>query len=277
MSQNELYEWTKGQQTPVIYNHHQPVEVNSSTIQEYNLNEIKSTRKAALNGERVLLLTPFRDSAPYLEKYFDLLTQISYPHDLIDLGFLISDTTDETNAILAKELDRIQKSPGNVPFHSATVLQRDFGETQSMNVQDRHAFEYQGKRRMLLGKVRNILLYSTLKPTHSWVYWRDADIVESPDSVIDDLIAHNKDIVVPNIMYHRYRDGRLTDGFCTSQALSTFPMLFCVCSTNIQYLFSRLQLLAGDPQISQFPQNHRQRRRSRGGLQTIQNQSQAPG
>lgn len=225
LSQNDLWEWTKNQQTPVFYNHHAPIEINSSTIKSHDLNGLSSTRHPARNRERVLILTPLRDSAPYLEKYFDLLTQLSYPHDLIDLGFLISDSIDDTSAILAKELERIQRMPGNVPFHSATVIYRNFGESQSMNVEDRHTFKYQGKRRTLLGKVRNILLYSTLQPTHSWVYWRDVDIVESPESIIEDFAVHDKDILVPNIKFHRYHGDQDVEGNCTfcTSLLCLFP------------------------------------------------------
>jgi len=49
-----------------------------------------------------------------------------------------------------------------------------------------------------MGKARNYLLSAALKPEHSWVYWRDVDIVDSPKTIIEDFVAHDKDILVPS-------------------------------------------------------------------------------
>lgn len=203
MSINEMAGWNSHLQTPVIFNHHAPVEVNSTTIQRVDLNPIKSTTKALAREERVLILTPLRDAARYLNKHFDLLSELTYPHDLIDLAFLVGDSTDDTLATLAAELDRIQRRTDHVPFRSALIVEKNFGITLGQNdVQARHGFAAQGPRRKALGRARNYLLSAALKPDHSWVYWRDVDIVDSPDKVIEDLIAHDKDIIVPSMSRH---------------------------------------------------------------------------
>ncbi|EAQ85742.1 hypothetical protein CHGG_06995 [Chaetomium globosum CBS 148.51] len=212
MTPNEQASWTSHLSTPVIFNHHAPLEINSSTIQHVDLNPIKSTTKAVQNNERVLILTPLKDASRYLSKYFELVAKLSYPHHLIDLAFLVSDTTDDTLAVLAAELDRIQKRPDSVPFRSAMVVEKDFGFMLSQDVEDRHGFKAQAPRRKALGKARNYLLYTALKPEHSWVYWRDADIVDSPERIIEDFIAHDRDVLVPNIWFHRYQDGRDIEG-----------------------------------------------------------------
>lgn len=185
-------------QTPVIFNPHAPLTVDAATIQNIDLNPIKSTRKAVSNEERVLLLTPLKDAAPYLSKYFELLAELTYPHHLIDIAFLVSDSKDDTLAVLASELDRIQKRPDTIPFRSATIVQKDFDFHLSQDVQERHSFEAQGPRRKAMGKARNYLLSAAMKPEHSWVYWRDVDIVDSPSSILEDFIAHDKDILVPS-------------------------------------------------------------------------------
>ncbi|AEO57071.1 glycosyltransferase family 62 protein [Thermothelomyces thermophilus ATCC 42464] len=212
MTPNEQAAWSSHLNTPVIFNNHAPLEINSSTIQYIDLNPIKSTTRAIQNNERVLILTPLKDASRYLSKYFELIAKLTYPHHLIDLAFLVSDSTDDTMAVLAAELDRIQKRPDNVPFRSATVIQKDFGFTLSQDVEDRHGFAAQAPRRKALGRARNYLLYSALKPEHSWVYWRDADIVDSPDKIIEDFIAHDRDVLVPNIWFHRYENGRDIEG-----------------------------------------------------------------
>lgn len=110
MSLNEQQAWSS-HQTPVIFNYHAPIEVNSTTIQHIDLNPIKSTTKAVANEERVLILTPVKDAAQHLSKYFELIAELTYPHDLIDLAFLVGDSQDDTLAVLASELERIQKRP----------------------------------------------------------------------------------------------------------------------------------------------------------------------
>ncbi|BCR85123.1 ANP1/MMN9/VAN1 family protein [Aspergillus chevalieri] len=213
MSINEMVEWNGHAQTPVIFNHHEPYEVNSTSISSMDLNPIRSTSKAAANGERVLILTPLRDAAPYIQKYFDLLYKLTYPHELIDLAFLVGDCKDDTLAVLSSELNRIQsQTEEKIAFRSATIVQKDFGADVEMSVEERHSFAAQGPRRKSIGRARNYLLYSALKADHSWVYWRDVDIVDSPDKIIEDFTAHDKDVLVPNIWFHRYRDGHDIEG-----------------------------------------------------------------
>jgi hypothetical protein len=215
MSLNEMVEWNAHSQTPVLFNHHEPYEVNSTSINEVNLNPIRSSIQAVSNRERVLILTPLRDAAPYLEKYFDLLYKLTYPHELIDLAFLVGDCKDDTLANLASELDRIQNhADEKIRFRSATVVRKDFGADVEMSVEERHSFAAQGPRRKAIGRARNYLLYSALKADHSWVYWRDVDIVDCPERILEDFMAHDKDILVPNIWFHRYRDGRDVEGRC---------------------------------------------------------------
>ena len=200
MTLNEQSDWNAHLQTPIIFNHHEPLVVNSSTIQRIDMNPIASTINAVSNKERVLILTPLRDASPYLSKHFDLLSQLTYPHRLIDLGFLVGDSTDDTLAVLAAELDRIQKRTDDMPFRSVTIIEKNFGTTQiaGQTVEERHGFKAQGPRRKAMGRARNYLLYATMKPEHSWVYWRDVDIVDSHEHIIEDFIAHDKDVLVPS-------------------------------------------------------------------------------
>ena len=198
MSTNEMVEWNSLLQTPVLFNHHEPYEVNESSIRTVDLNPIKSTPKGALVGERVLILTPLRDASRFINKYFDLLSELTYPHELIDLAFLVGDSTDDTMAVLSAELDRVQKMSDSVAFNSAMIVQKDFGSVVNMDVNEKHGFAAQGPRRKAIARARNYLLTAALKPEHSWVYWRDVDIVDSPKKILEDFMAHDKDILVPS-------------------------------------------------------------------------------
>lgn len=172
------------------------------------MNTIKSTKDALKNKERILIVTPLRNGAQFLPKHFELVSQLTYPHELIDLAFLVSDSSDDTLAVLAAELDRVQNKPDpklGGPFASVTIAEKDFGiGGEGLDIQSKHSFEFQGPRRKAMGKARNYLLSIALKPDHSWVYWRDIDIVESPPSIIEDFIKHDRDVLVPNIWFHRY-------------------------------------------------------------------------
>ncbi|TVY81045.1 Mannan polymerase II complex anp1 subunit, partial [Lachnellula suecica] len=214
MTANEAADWNAHLQTPVIFNHHEPLVINSSTIKRVDLNPIKSTPRAVANEERVLILTPLRDSAHFLPKYFDLLSDLTYPHHLIDLGFLVGDSKDDTLAVLSAELARIQKTTDTLtdPFNSVLIVEKDFGAVTGQSVEQRHSFEAQAPRRKIMARARNYLLTAALKPEHSWVYWRDSDIVDSPNKILEDFVAHDRDVIVPNIWFHRYHDDKDIEG-----------------------------------------------------------------
>lgn len=198
MTPNEHALWNGHLQTPVIFNHHSPLKIESPSIQYIDLNPIKSTQNAIVNNERILILTPLKDAAPFLANYFKLVSELTYPHRLIDLAFLISDSRDDTLAVLAAELDHLQKRKDEVPFNSITIIEKDFNFFLSQDIEHRHQYSVQAPRRKAMAKARNYLLSAALKPEHSWVYWRDVDIEESPRRIIEDFIAHDKDILVPS-------------------------------------------------------------------------------
>jgi hypothetical protein len=98
---------------------------------------------------------------------------------------------------LARELDRVQSNEA-IAFRSATIIEKDFGSTLSQDVKDRHGYEAQAPRRKTMARARNYLLSTALKPEHSWVYWRDVDIKDSPSKIIEDFVAHDVDVLVPS-------------------------------------------------------------------------------
>ncbi|KAK3074810.1 hypothetical protein LTR53_002476 [Teratosphaeriaceae sp. CCFEE 6253] len=110
------------------------------------------------------------------------------------------------------ELERVQSRSDKVSFRTATIVEKDFGASVGMDVEDRHGFEAQGPRRKLMGKARNYLLSAALRPEHAWVYWRDVDIKDSPSRILEDFVAHDRDVLVPNIWFHRYKNGEDIEG-----------------------------------------------------------------
>ena len=171
-----------------------------STVVERNFHprtpKVDSADKA--NKERVLILTPLKDASSHLPHHFALLSNLSYPHHLIDLGFIIGDTVDNTRSVLDSELDKIGNAEPDKVFNSCIIVLKNLGNAASQEVAARHGFAAQIDRRKKIAIVRNALLQKTLKPEHDWIYWRDVDISESPNTILEDFIAHDKDVLVPS-------------------------------------------------------------------------------
>lgn len=153
--------------------------------------------------ERLLICMPLRNAEPVLDLMLDHLHNLTYPHALIDLAFLVSDSTDDTEDQLRTKISSIQSGAAGWAdsdfFNRADVYKHDFGATIGQGVDQRHGVAVQAERRKLMGRARNWLLSAALKPYHSWVYWRDADIESSSPSIIEDLMKHDRDVIVPNV------------------------------------------------------------------------------
>ncbi|KAL4878899.1 Anp1-domain-containing protein [Aspergillus karnatakaensis] len=170
------------------------------TVRYYDLAKAKGTANGWEHEERVLMCTPLRDAASHLPMFFSHLRNLTYPHSQIDLAFLVSDSKDRTNEMLLEMLEELQHdSDLSIPFGEISVIQKDFGQQVNQDVESRHGFAAQAGRRKLMAQARNWLLSATLRPTHSWVYWRDADVLTAPSDILEHLMRHDKDVIVPNV------------------------------------------------------------------------------
>ncbi|GAB7343284.1 hypothetical protein MBLNU457_1339t1 [Dothideomycetes sp. NU457] len=170
------------------------------TVRYYDLANVEGTARGWEREERILLCAPLRDAAPHLPMFFSHLRNLTYPHHLIDLAFLVGDSKDNTLTLLSDLLAGLQKSenPGDA-FGEISVLEKDFNQKVSQDVESRHGFAAQASRRKSMAQARNWLLSAALRPSHSWVYWRDVDVETAPFTIIEDLMRHNKDVIVPNV------------------------------------------------------------------------------
>jgi mannan polymerase complexes MNN9 subunit len=175
-------------------------------VTHYKLNHITTTSTPIENHENVLILTPM---ARFYQQYWDNLLNLNYPHELITLGFILPKTKEGDAATMAlqQQIQKTQKQgPEKDRFKSIIILRQDFDPAiESQNESERHKMANQKARREVMAKARNSLLFTTLGPSTSWVLWLDADIVESPPSLIQDLARHDKPLIVPNC-YQRYYD-----------------------------------------------------------------------
>ncbi|KAG8627612.1 hypothetical protein KVT40_005095 [Elsinoe batatas] len=172
-------------------------------VVHYHMNNVTTSNDPVKNRESVLILTPL---VRFYQEYWDNLLKLTYPHELISLGFIIPRGR-EGNAATAKlqeQIAKTQKDSNRNRFASITILrQEDEPPLSSQSEKDRHAMSAQKERRAAMSRARNSLLFTTLGPTTSWVLWLDSDIVESPPTLIQDLAGFDKAIVVPNC-YQRY-------------------------------------------------------------------------
>ena len=221
-----------------------------STVESYDLADFRGSPKGTEHRDHILVCIPLRHAEDVMPLMFKHLMNLTYPHELIDLAFLVSDCSEGDHTLHAlleyskqlqngtlsqvfaemdyvkehsegkgasiddmhikymspeyiAEVDRAFKPPFHSdydkPFRSVQVFQKDFGQVIGQGFSDRHAVKVQGIRRKLMGRARNWLTANALKPYHSWVYWRDADVELCPGSIIEDLMAHDYDIMVPNV------------------------------------------------------------------------------
>lgn len=169
------------------------------TVRYYDLNNVQGTARGWEREERILICAPLRDAAPHLNMFFSHLRNLTYPHNLIDLAFLVGDSKDQTIAILTEKLEELQANPDpKQQFGEISVMEKDFGQKVNQDVESRHGFAAQASRRKSMAQARNWLLSAALRPTHSWVYWRDVDVETAPFTILEDLMRHNKDVIVPS-------------------------------------------------------------------------------
>ncbi|CEP13084.1 hypothetical protein [Parasitella parasitica] len=143
-----------------------------------------------------------RDAEPYLDQYFRLLDETTYPNNLISLAFLVSDSSDRTFESLQSHINEIQSRWSyNARFESVRVFKKDF-DFDLPNA-ERHLYEMQPLRRSVMARARNWLLSAALKSDTSWVAWIDVDVVQYPPTIFQDLMRADADVVVPNCLLKR--------------------------------------------------------------------------
>lgn len=168
-------------------------------VVHYYMNNVTTTSDPIGNKESILILTPL---ARFYQEYWNNLVKLSYPHDLISLGFIIPKGREgnEATRLLQEQIAKTQVPTNKNRFASITILREEGEPPVAQTEQKRHAMSAQKARRAAMSRARNSLLFTTLGPTTSWVLWLDSDIIETPASLIQDLASHDKPVIVPNCM-----------------------------------------------------------------------------
>ena len=157
-----------------------------------------------MSQPHILILTPLKNASPVLETYFSALSKLSYPPELISLGFLESDSRDDTYEHIAQHAAALSWR-----YRRIGVWKRDFGFQIPAGV-PRWSPEWQVERRVTLARSRNHLLSRALAD-EDWVLWIDADVVDFPADIIERLLATGKDIVHPHCLIKLDTEPRTFD------------------------------------------------------------------
>lgn len=140
---------------------------------------------------KVLVLTPLKDCADVAEGYCSRLENLTYPKELLSLGMLESDSRDGTFDAFNQAL-----TPLKMRWRRTNLWKRDFHYILP-NGTPRWDTEVQLQRRSILAQSRNELLSQALRD-EDWVLWLDADVIEYPRDIIEQLLSYGKDILHPH-------------------------------------------------------------------------------
>jgi len=140
----------------------------------------------------VLILTPVKNAAAYLDRYFHLVQSLDYPKANIAIGMLESDSDDQTFEIIRS---RFASKPPE--FSRAQIWKYDLNFKLPPGVQ-RYDDRYQVARRTALAKARNHLLFNALTDKDDWVLWIDVDLISYSPQILQQLIKTDLDILQPD-------------------------------------------------------------------------------
>ena len=139
----------------------------------------------------VLVLTPVKQAAAHLDRYFSLLAGLDYPAERISLGMLEGDSTDNSYELLQARRPTLNRS-----YRRVTLARWNSG-FQLPPGAPRWAAPLQLPRRVVLARARNRLLSAALRD-EDWVLWLDVDLAGYPPDVLSRLLATNRDILTPH-------------------------------------------------------------------------------
>jgi glycosyltransferase involved in cell wall biosynthesis len=141
--------------------------------------------------EKLLILTPVKNAAAFLDGYFARLERLTFPHRAISLGLLESDSDDGTYEKIGERLDGLRAR-----YASVGLWQKNFNYRIPYGL-PRWTRALQIPRRKILAKARNHLLFRALGD-QDWVLWLDVDVIDYPPDLVERLVATGRPIVHPH-------------------------------------------------------------------------------
>ncbi len=140
---------------------------------------------------KVLILTPVKDAAAHLGRYFSNLAALDRTGLSLSIGMLESDSLDGTFTLANVGLQQLAGT-----FARVGIWQKPFGYRMPPGT-PRWSHEHQIDRRAVLARSRNHLLFRALDD-EDWVLWLDVDVIAYPRDLIQQLLAVGRSIVHPH-------------------------------------------------------------------------------
>lgn len=143
---------------------------------------------------KVLVLTPLKNSADLATAYCECLSHLNYPSELLSLGLLESDSNDDTYNAFDQALSILRAK-----WNRVDLWKHDFRYVIPPGY-SRWEPEVQLQRRKILAQSRNELLRRSLRE-EDWVLWLDADVIDYPRDIIEQLLSYGKEILHPHCVF----------------------------------------------------------------------------
>lgn len=110
-------------------------------VKDFNaLDEVSQSIK----DQSLLILTPCRNCATTLPRYFDLVSNLTHPKDKTSIGILVGDESDNTVELVSEFMTKHQSE-----YHRLTLLRKDFSLPAMTELEGaaRHSAYLQDQRR----------------------------------------------------------------------------------------------------------------------------------
>lgn len=185
------HEWQQFWEQTLTRQEEKPVPMNDATKSASHSSATLRPWRAQARPEKILVLTPLKDAADLAMDYCERLSRLNYPPELLSIGLLESDSQDGTYEVFDKALSNLKKH-----WRRVDLWKHDFDYKIPTGFLRWHA-DIQLKRREILARSRNELLSRSLKD-EDWVLWLDADVIDYPRDIIEQLLSYGKDILHPH-------------------------------------------------------------------------------
>ncbi|MGM1044883.1 MAG: hypothetical protein ACQEXX_01915 [Bacillota bacterium] len=135
-----------------------------------------------LQLKTITIAAAVRNREWILPNYLDSISSIDYPKELIEIRFVVNDSTDKTYEILSNFKMKMQQSYKKIFID---IYNRDVPiDQRELSVRNNFIYDH-------LSKLKNFIISRTKT---DYLLFVDTDILVSPD-IINNLLKHNKDIV----------------------------------------------------------------------------------
>lgn len=146
----------------------------------------------------VVILSPIRNSAKFLDRFGNTVRKLSYPHSLLSLYFGESQSSDNTIAKATTAADTIKDIH---QFKDTGVFKLNISGGLYGNVSIRHRKENQLSRRSHLAKARNQLVRFALEQSRfDYVLWIDSDVAGFQADLVQQMLFANSDVVATSCL-----------------------------------------------------------------------------